>query len=390
LFDEIPPTHFEKDLRIDSINNFLATQQWQRYNIDSLAKGEFKPGKLIFDQTYTLVGKCTGIPILTENQKTLVTLYFENSNFIEEALLDKNGNFIMNLTRPISLNEKVYYKVDVNETEVTNAQIEIASNDLVLPPVQTRISEKSNLYFNYKNSINSINQSFDYYNNQPKRVKLKFNPKGLEEKSYGVDNIYEFKDYQPLPTMKDILVEILSKAKLKIVKGKNAVRVLLEDGGDNKNPLLAKGDPLFIFDGIPSNNTDFFFSLNPSKVERIKIIWKIERTVLKSFGNNGVIIVETKDGGLPTPIPALNSFMLAGFSSPLKFAVPKQSGDKQTPNFKSCLYWNPTVKFERNGGNKFSFFASDDLGEYVVDIEGLTGDGTPYRYQSSFIIAPDK
>jgi hypothetical protein len=288
------------------------------------------------------------------------------------------------------LKEKVYYRIDMNETELVDARLEIKNTQKVLSSIQTLFSKDPNHYFSYKSLMDSIEHSFNYSASEFQPQQPKPRRKNLEAKSFGADNVYTLGDYQAFLTMKDIVVEILSKAKLKTINGKNRIRVLLEDE-NSKSPLLAKGDPLFIIDGVPTNNTDYFFGVKPSQVEKIKIIWKIERSVLKSFGRNGVIIVETKEPTTPAPIPALNSFYLSGFSSPLPFetGAPKNLSDKRIPYFKSCLYWDPSIKFDKAGLSNLSFFASDDLGEYVIDVEGLTADGVPFYNRSSFTIVPE-
>ncbi len=377
------------EVAYDSINDFLATQPWQRYNIDSLYKGKFKVKKPSFDQGYVIKGKCTHVQNLNLPKPTNVTLYFENSNFIEEAVLDKNGNFSVELTKPIPLNEKVYYKVEANETELIDAKLEIANVSNILPAIPTNISPAPNSYFSYKTATDSIQQSYQYFSSESKLPIPVGKAKSLEARLYGADREYNMADYLAFSTMKEVIVEIMGKVAIKKVNGKSSVRIYLEDL-NNPNPVLAKGEPLYIIDGIPTHNSEFFLNLKPSKVNKIKIIWKGERSVLKAFGRNGIIIVETKDATSTVNIPALNYFSLTGFSTPLPFWSPRNLTDTRFPYFRSCLYWDPLLPFDKDGVSRISFFTSDDLGEYMVDIEGLTADGAPYSHQSSFTIVPGK
>jgi|GEM_PF-5503727 len=374
----------------DSINDLLATLPWRRYNIDSLARGKFKTGKANIDQPFSIRGSLADASRLTPQQSALVTMYFENSNFIEETTLDKDGKFILNLTQPIALEEKVYYKIEAGALDMVDATLNVDHPDKLLPSLQTTLIKEPNTYYSYKHLKDSIDRAYTYSADPTFFQKEKSRKKGLEAKSYGVDNVYLMKDYQTslFSSMKDIVVEILSKAKLKTINGKNRIRLLLEDS-NSKSPVLAKEDPLFIIDGTPTLNSDFFFGLKPSMIDKIKIIWKLERNALKSFGKNGVIIVETKEGNLPVPVPALGSFLLSGFSSPLPFNEPKLLSDRRIPNFKSCLYWNPFIKFNEKGIHKLSVFTPDDLGEFIVEVEGLTADGAPYFKRSSFVVTQE-
>ena len=196
-------------------------------------------------------------------------------------------------------------------------------------------------------------------------------------------------DYQAFASMKDIIVEIIGRVTLKKINGKSYARMYLDEV-NSPNPVLAKGNPLFIIDGIPTTDSEFFLNLKPSKIDKIKIVWKVERSVLKSFGNNGIIVVETKDASSTANIPALNHFWLSGFSSPLSFWIPQNLSDTRFPYFRSCLYWNSMLQFDKDGVSQVTFLASDYLGEYVVDVEGLTIDGIPYSRRSSFSITSGK
>ena len=66
-----------------------------------------------------------------------------------------------------------------------------------------------------------------------------------------------------------------------------------------------------------------------------------------------------------------------------EFAAPVYSGDAAKPanrsDFRSTLYWNPSVKVDRTGKANLSFYASDEISSFRATVEGIGRDGTVGR-----------
>lgn len=74
-----------------------------------------------------------------------------------------------------------------------------------------------------------------------------------------------------------------------------------------------------------------------------------------------------------------------GYYVAREFYIPPyedKSYNKQQPDYRNTLYWNPNLK---NVNNEFSFFTSQEIGNYEVTVEGMTKYGIPVfgRYQIS-------
>ena len=73
-----------------------------------------------------------------------------------------------------------------------------------------------------------------------------------------------------------------------------------------------------------------------------------------------------------------------GVQAPAEFYSPRydQGDDGREPgsDLRDVLYWNPCVKVNDNGTSAFDFYASDAHNTtYIVTIEGIANDGTPFR-----------
>ena len=140
------------------------------------------------------------------------------------------------------------------------------------------------------------------------------------------------------------------------------------------------GDPVYIIDGIATKNTAFFLSLKPSDLLTVKVVkdpHKLERFGL--MGKNGIVIVQTRKGNAREPLDD-PSKLIEGLNRSVSFKARDHSGaeDAHRPDFRSSVYWNPSVKTDSNGKASVDFFCSDDIGKLSIRIDGLTTEGKPF------------
>ena len=57
------------------------------------------------------------------------------------------------------------------------------------------------------------------------------------------------------------------------------------------------------------------------------------------------------------------------------YGVPEEAHIK--PDYRRTLYWNPSLTSNDLGNIDFSFYTSDEVAEYRVEIEGMTYNGIP-------------
>src|SRR6185436_14364047 len=115
-------------------------------------------------------------------------------------------------------------------------------------------------------------------------------------------------------SMQEIVIEILPRVVYSKPKGKVNIRMNVEVWGETKHEL-SKGTPIYIIDGVMTNDSEFFLSLNPADLDKIKLLWSVEkRRVLGALGANGVVLVETRNPAIASKIPDTHSLNLAGIS----------------------------------------------------------------------------
>ena len=68
-----------------------------------------------------------------------------------------------------------------------------------------------------------------------------------------------------------------------------------------------------------------------------------------------------------------------GYQTPAEFYAPAYATEKarrsMVPDYRTTLYWNPTVKLDDTGQAIVEFYTSDAPADYDISIEGVTQTG---------------
>jgi hypothetical protein len=164
--------------------------------------------------------------------------------------------------------------------------------------------------------------------------------------------------------------------------------------GKNPNTPAYRSEPMLVIDNFP------FFSgtgetvgdrlqlLNTADVEHVEVNSVVTSTT-GAAGASGVINIFLNKG---TP-EAKKTFLYAwqkGYDVPTRFYGPNYADDAEDHSqndWRSALYWNPTVRTSTTAGTSVTFFTSDLPGTYLVIVEGMTSDGRPVRAEHRFEVS---
>ncbi|MBA4057748.1 MAG: hypothetical protein C0490_23740, partial [Marivirga sp.] len=129
--------------------------------------------------------------------------------------------------------------------------------------------------------------------------------------------------------------------------------------------------------------------LRPSEIESIEVSKFGGSAAFGARGGNGVISIHTDKGnsGTNAGINAydksmLKPFKMAGFSSSKKFKSPDYSDpykNSNLPDYRSTIYWNPSISTDGTSPCEISFFAADLTTQYRIVVEGITSDGKAFK-----------
>ena len=180
------------------------------------------------------------------------------------------------------------------------------------------------------------------------------------------DNSVNVEDYYLFPTMAQFVKEVVRPLRIGRTGGNDIVRMKYLE------PDIATADPIYFIDGIATPSTNYFLSLDPKDLKTISVI-KLPRK-LSRFGNmarNGIVIVESKFGTLRQDVN--ENMLIKGFSQEISFneVDGDNRSDSQKPDFRSTIYWNPSLPIDTEGNSSFRFSTSDDQSSLLIMIQGI-------------------
>ena len=161
----------------------------------------------------------------------------------------------------------------------------------------------------------------------------------------------------------------------------------VEVNGDQVSIRGSSGNPLFLIDGIQTNQIEDIIYLNATDIEEIMLFKGPSAAIFGSQGGNGAIAFTLKKGyqARSQAPPSLVYNTPLGFQIADEFYVPKYEVDSVLANTKrdlrTTVYWNPEVQPDSTGRVTLKFFTADNPNDYTVELEGLGHNGTICRYR---------
>ncbi len=168
--------------------------------------------------------------------------------------------------------------------------------------------------------------------------------------------------------------------------------------GTSANPFASNADSTGVNE--PHNGTNPLMYLDNSRtdmsmisaipveaMERLEILKGPEAFVLGTGAQSGAMLFFTKVGAeIPEILPnGIFRLKLNGYHIARDFYVPAYDQPMNfSPDHRKTIFWEPEIITDQNGLATISYFNTDYPGEIIVNIEGLSFNGTPghtsYRY----------
>ncbi|MBY0433055.1 MAG: carboxypeptidase-like regulatory domain-containing protein [Cyclobacteriaceae bacterium] len=156
----------------------------------------------------------------------------------------------------------------------------------------------------------------------------------------------------------------------------------------------ATQEPLLVIDGIQIRGSTYsqISQLSPYFISKIEVTKYGGAAMYGVFGANGVISITTKHSSFVSADPTkakefdksrFQMITVKGYSTPLKFDSPDYGTPNEShafPDYRSTIYWAPSVKLDHaSGKSTLSFYSADLETTYRIVVEGVTEDRKPVR-----------
>jgi len=182
------------------------------------------------------------------------------------------------------------------------------------------------------------------------------------------------KDYIALPVMQEVFFELLAGV---FMKNRRSVYEITINDPDYNKPYDAP--PGLFVDGVMVKDPATIAGIDPELVEKIDVVR--EKYIIGDYLFYGLVNVITKAGdfsNVTLPDYAIRLPYRAIDPVP-KFISPDYSTTalkkSRIPDFRNTLYWNPSVKTDKEGKARVEFWTSDSDSDFEVNIQGITSEG---------------
>jgi hypothetical protein len=352
-------------------DNLMLTQGWRRFQWSEVLKN--KPASFTFLPEYNghiVTGKL--VNTVTNTPTADVVTYFGipgKKVQVFTARSDSSGKLLFNTKGFYGPGEIVVqtntqhdstYRIDIVSPFSEQYSKSTVPNFNITPDMQASL-EKNSLGMQVLNIYSGEN--IRRYGDLPTDSTAFF---GIPDKSYKLD------DYTRFTTMEEVLREYIRE--VYVVKSDKRFHIKVISGTG-----FLEGDPLVLLDGIPIFDIDKVVAIDPLKVRKLDVIK--DRYFWGPADAEGILSYTTYKGDLGGVELDPHAVVLdyEGLQLQRVFYSPAYDSDKavasRVPDFRNVLYWAPTVRTGADGKKQLSFYTSDQEGQYIGVVQGITADG---------------
>jgi hypothetical protein len=373
------------------LDALMLTQGYRRFTYKNILADKIPPITFFPEQGIDISGTLrnnTGLPIAKGN----VRLFIPDKAYSTQTTTDANGVFRFS---NVIISDTSKVKITARDNPNSNGLM-LKLDPLVEPP--------STQYFNPVGGVINMDSTLrPYLQNSKKQFNTPRLLQGVEIKAKTAVKKPDHTDYSALSGLGMLADHTISGESF---KGCNIFADCLMGVGmgltyDNNNFYITrdynsgKRVPVaYYVNGMPVDYT-YLLNVDPSMVESVEIFNNDGvSSINRGTGTNGVVVINIKKvpkgekiskDQLMAMLPKNNEveFIPGGYNTSRVFYSPKYENPANTSSstdFRSTIYWNPTLVTDKTGNASFEFFNSDGTGTYKAVIEGIDKDGNIGRY----------
>ncbi|RZL15754.1 MAG: carboxypeptidase regulatory-like domain-containing protein [Pedobacter sp.] len=387
------PNHYftgaihEHNLELD---NLMLTQGYTRFDWKNVISGTYNAANFKVEKTMVDV---SGVVKTLGNQPVAnarVALFSLNSAQMELTKSDAQGKFVF---PGMLLDEGMRFNVQA-KTPKNGSKVQVML-DLVKPQGMTLNRNRPDLNGYQTYSLKTDQSGFTGNRlDRSKRLRevriearrsqnRRISPQSVFKIAEGQsDQTYIMKDGEECATLGTCL------------QGRLGPVIFTQFNGVANYPFY-KNAPMDVFlDGSlitdPSMLSEIFDTnvYDPSNVAKIEVV-RSNLAAMSILNKNPALMIMTKriDDREERYTPNVANYFPQGLAKARSFYIPKyeRSNDDGQFDFRSSVYWNPSLKVDAKGSLNLMFYNSDGTGTYRVTVEGIDNEGhlgrVIYRYK---------
>jgi len=389
---EHPTNYFSPDNKLAKaeLDLLMMTNGWRRFKTGDLSVKPDMSYKYYVENVETFGGTVSGL--FGKTKKAQVTAFAPSKGIISMVTADNKGHFYIQSSREYP--DSVTFVVAARTAKGRNG-VTIKMDNEETPQTASNI-----LYPVWNNTAFSDEYAEkareEYYREGGMKViKLKEVTVSASKVPQPGDPNYEYITNSDHSMTGDQLKDYQNMTAYQIIQLMPGITTAMDDeGGEILKFNRSKGRAMLIINDMRYDQAadySMLQTINGSDIQRIDLVNNgIGLVTLGSTGNNGAIVITLKS------IEALNNsrisfnpvrFTPRGYNESVEFYAPvydtPEAKDKKNSDFRSTIYWNPSLATDANGKASFSYYTNDGNASENMIIEGVTSTGNPVYFEKN-------
>ncbi len=401
---ENPAYYFDKNNRsaIQHLDLLMMTQGWRRFSWKEILADKYPAPAYFIEPGFALSGT-----VLRPNGKIYenakVTILATNNTEGEQLFMgqsDNKGQFnFLGIDYTDSTNFMVQLERKNNVKDLKaqmNKPVEIARSHFIkYPYYATDITSKDMSGF-LKNTASMLNfdkqmrggdsKMLDAVEIKSKKTEVRDTRKGLYSNA---SNSFQV-DKNLCANYTSVFQMLLGKIPGVTILGQGANWSVQIRAAANFRGAI---EPLYMVDGFPVSK-DNINSILPCELESVDVLKGAAASMYGSESAGGVINVLTKRGNpsydyTRDTTSGVLSFKRKGYTLVKQFYSPdysKKDARHEWEDFRSTLYWNPSIQTDAQGKASIIFYNSDEKATFRSILEGIGMGGLMGSVSSEYIV----
>lgn len=369
-------------------NMSVSVTDWTLTGASVLSPNNIIPGKALSTENISAIENELFYPGIIKDtsdvaiQANLVGAWSSEENSIQFTKSDASGHFYLKM--PAYFGSKSVQFLGHGEQE--DIRVELQN--------EVKNGESTDLVYtqgilDYLNLSRRRKKIFQLY------TSLEYNivpaEKPLEITEMKPDRTVNLKEYEAFETLPLFFTEITS-AGVRFLKNRNGQ---YEAGIYNPKQTFEgyfPGKPLFVIDGKVTRNADYVARIKYDLIETAGI-YSDPRSMRRQFtamAPAGAIVFTTNDPDFKLLAEEEEDiFEVNGLQKPADFPVFDPSSINNNPYqpfFRPQLYWNPAIETDNVGTAEVSFFQTDDVSTFLIEVVVQSADGRIVRGERKYVV----
>ena len=411
---ETPDWYFEgRDAaRVAALDALLLTQGWRRYDVPAAVRGEYATPAYPLEVGQEIAGRINKGGLWNRRKKLdryEMRMIVPRWHYSSQAPIDKEGRFALNgfdfpdstlfVLRPAAakgLLPEAYVKVARDSFPEVGTLPRVPAQEQKKPYIA-----QARYYIEQRGQTDMRNILIDtVYVTHHKRLESTRPEHRLASHTWTAEQIKEAGGAMLLDFLATLPGVVVFSGSISYRGGapKFMVEGMMDDpsiGIESERPVLLRRsqtgllgiqDPNAVFKYTDTyRNPPICFTYPLDWIKRIDLIEGPEAAFLGHKDCSAIFSLTLKSGAeLENSVSSAPSIYVAvaspiGYQTPAEFYAPAYATEKarrsMVPDYRTTLYWNPTVKLDDTGQATVEFYTSDAPADYDISIEGVTQTG---------------